>query len=200
MSPTSSASRIIVTLALALAAAACARDSSSKKGTEKVAEPDRLSDSQILGVLVTATQGEVDFSRPAITQATDPSVRAFAEMMVRHHEDGLDKAHQAASVTHLSADHSPVTDELEATMKSERGKLKLDRSPSKDQDIAFMCAELRLHQGLLDAIDDKLSPAAQDLRVKAELTATRPVVVAHLEQARSIVQNLSGTSTTSACR
>jgi putative membrane protein len=190
----------VASLVLAAAPAGCARDSTAKTATAKIVDPDSPSDAQILGVLVAAHEDGVDFSRPGVTAAADPQVRAYAQKMVAQHGDGVDKAHQAATVTHIAPAPSRLAEKLQTATRHEREKLEPPRAPSRDQDIAFMCGELRLHQDLLQVIDEKLDPAVQDPRVKAELTATRPVVESHVEAARSIVQNLSGLASTTACQ
>ena len=49
----------------------------------------QLSDAQILKVLMVANQGEVDQAKLALTKATMPEVRAFAEQMITDHTAAL---------------------------------------------------------------------------------------------------------------
>jgi putative membrane protein len=174
-------------------------DTAVKGDTEKSGM--NLTDPQILGVLQAANQGEVDFSKPAIDQASDQSVKDFAQMMVKHHSEGLTNVKQAATDSKLKIGKSAETTKLQTTVKAEQAKLKMTgNNKGTAEDLAFMCAEIRMHQGVLDTIEHKLTPAAQDARVKEQLSATQPIVTSHLELARSIVQKLSGSSPEQACR
>jgi putative membrane protein len=185
-------------LLLAVTATACSRDSGPR--TSEKPSGDALTDAQILSVLTTANQGEVDFSRAAVTDATDPAVQKYADMMVQHHIEGVAKAKQTAADLHLDSDESAATAKLEADVKTETARVHLGHGAGVSEDVAFMCAQIRLHKGLLDTIDARLVPSAQDARVKTALDETRPVVLSHLDQARSIVQNLTSKASEDACR
>ena len=42
-------------------------------------------DANVVDVLTVANQGEVDYSQIAVDKATDPSVKAYAQLMVKEH-------------------------------------------------------------------------------------------------------------------
>jgi putative membrane protein len=172
------------------------RKGAAAKGAESTAS---MKDAQVLGVLVTANQGEIDFSQAYVDQASDPQVKSFAQMMIKHHTDGLAKTRQAATDAKITVDQSDVTRHLESDVKTERTKLASAKT-GQDSDLAYMCAQIRMHQGVLTTIDNKLTPAAQDAKVKTAVSETRPVVASHLDQAKQIVQKLSGGSVESGCK
>jgi putative membrane protein len=212
--------RLVLVLSLfALAAGACDREKGAATGAEKAADPPApraqgsLSDAQVMGVLVTANQGEIELSQAGMARLSDPAVKTFAQNMIQHHGESLDKAKQAASDAKLDIAKSDVTAKLESDARAETSKLQAGTgSPSASgtpasagggsgsaPDLDFMCAQIRLHKGVLDTIESQLAPAAQDARVKEQVSATRPVVKAHLEEAQGIVQKLSGKSADAAC-
>jgi putative membrane protein len=146
-----------------------------------------MNDGQVLGVLVAANQGEIDFSQMGVTKAKDAAVKKFAQMMVKHHTEGLTKAKKAVSESKLETAPSEVTQKLDTSVKDERAKLETG-GDAKTFDVQFMCAQIRMHSDLLKTIDEKLLPGAQDAHVKGEVTATKPVVASHLDEARGVVQ------------
>jgi putative membrane protein len=195
---------LVVTMAVTMAA--CSREHGPTTGAEKATDPPRtresprLSDAQIMGALAAANQGEVEFSQKDIARAGDATVKAFAEKMVQHHGDALTRLQAASRDARLELAKSRVTERLEADVARERTGLDARTGDAASADLAFMCAQLRLHEGVLDTITTELAPAAQDEHVKAQLSATRPVVAAHLDEVRGIVQKLSGQSPEAACR
>lgn len=53
-------------------------------------------------------------------------------------------------------------------------------------------AQVKAHQEVLDAFDNKLIPSARDASLKANLQQVRPMVAAHLKDAQDIQKALEG--------
>jgi putative membrane protein len=51
-------------------------------------------------------------------------------------------------------------------------------------DKAYLDNEIAYHQAVLDMLDQKLVPAAQNAELKDLLTSVRPAFVAHLDHAK----------------
>jgi putative membrane protein len=154
---------------------------------------DRLTDPKVLGVLVTANEGEAQFSQAGLAKATNPEVESFANMMVEQHTDALAQVRQVATETSLGTPESPTSRRLERQVETETTALN-GRDPGKEYDLRFMCAQIRLHSDVLDTIDDTLEPSATNTRVRELVNTTRPVVAQHLQEARGIVQRVNAST------
>jgi predicted outer membrane protein len=164
--------------------------------TDHPAKGASLSDAEVLHALVAANKGEVSYSQMGIDKAHSADVKAFATDMVTMHGAALAHAQTAAANHKMGSDASRVSVRLQADEKKAEALLKV-HGDSSDYDLYFMCGQVRLHQGVLKAIDDTLLPSAKAQDVRDEVTNTRPVVNDHLKRAQTLVEKLGGGSETS---
>ena len=61
-------------------------------------------------------------------------------------------------------------------------------------DRAYLDHEIAYHQAVLDAIDKVLVPTTENAELKKLLIDVRPAVATHLEHAKHVRSELSGTS------
>jgi putative membrane protein len=153
-----------------------------------------LSDAQVLGVLATANQGEVSFSQRGIDNGRDAQVKTFSRDMVDMHTMALAHVQTVASSTDLGTADSNVSASLKSSEKDAETKVDAQTAPSLEYDLYFMCAQVRLHRGVLKTIDESLVPSAKRQEVSTEVTSTRPVVAQHLQMAEDIVLKLGASS------
>jgi putative membrane protein len=153
-----------------------------------------LNDAQVLGVLATANQGEVTFSQRGVDGARDLQVKAFATQMVQVHSSALARAQGLATATSLGTSESDVSAKLKSDEKDAESNLDAVSEPGLEWDLHFMCAEVRMHRGVLKTIDDSLLPSVKNARVRTEVTNTRPVVAQHLQEAENLVTKIGGST------
>ena len=147
-----------------------------------------LSDEQIAKITATAHDGEIAAGKLAATNAKDPKVKKFAAMMVKHHGEELKKEEALAKKAKIMPGDSPVSMQMAKDNESTATTLKGLKGAEFDK--AYMDAQVKGHQDVLDAIDKKLLPAAQNADLKAAITAFRPVVETHLKDAKEILAGL----------
>lgn len=153
-----------------------------------------LSDSEIVGVVVAANEGEVEMAEIATKKAQHDDVKQFAGMMKSHHTTAASKAKAMAQKTKLSQSDSEVTACLKASTDDTVKDLK-DRDASSF-DKAYVDSQVKAHKDVLQAIDNRLMPGVTNGELKTTLTDMRRVVSEHLTKAESIQQKLEGRAAT----
>jgi putative membrane protein len=141
-------------------------------------------DANVVDVLTVANQGEVDYSQVGVDKATNPSVKQFAQMMVKDHGDML------TSVKNLSTklNVTPAANDKVNDLQKENQKDITDlngKTVGKDFDKEFMEEQVDMHQETLDLLKD-LDDDTNNADLKAAIEKAKPTVQAHLDQAKSI--------------
>lgn len=145
---------------------------------------ETLTDGQILGIVNTANQGEIQASKLAQKVSKDPQVKEFATMMINEHTASRSKMKELAGKTNIKAAESPLQKTLETTAKESESKLK--SLTGKEFDKAYVSEQVKMHQTVLDTIDATLLPKASEATLKSELGKMRETVAAHLEHAKKL--------------
>jgi putative membrane protein len=147
-----------------------------------------LSGPDVAGILTMANQGEIDAGQLASTKAMSPSVRDFANMMVRDHTSALSDARAVFDRSKLVPNTTNQT-AMALQDLSNRTKRSLDQYAGSAFDRTYMQTQVDMHQWLLTQIDSSLMPAARgDLHTL--LMNQRASVAAHLDRARTILNSL----------
>ena len=147
-----------------------------------------LTDAQILQITHTANAGEIAQAKLARDKSKDVRVKKLALMMLSDHSDADAKGADLAKKENLVLAESPVS----SSVKSD-GDATLDdlRSRSgREFDKAYVDAQVKEHQAVLDAIDDKLLPNAKDSDVRSFVSTLRPKLAEHLKHARMLQVDL----------
>lgn len=153
-------------------------------------EPVQLDDAHIAAILAQSDTAEIAPSELARDAAQDPSVRAFAEMMIEEHgqlSDSLRALTQAEGIVPAPGRESDLLrTQTEATLESLQGQ------SGAAFDSAYVAAMVQSHEMALNTIDDQLIPAATNpaLRMAIE-QQVRPRVAAHLEEIEQIQTTLA---------
>ena len=148
-----------------------------------------LSDAEIAQIAGEANEGEMSQGRYAVANAKSAPVKRFAEHMVSAHGD------IGRSMTEMVKRQNIVPAASAQSMQIHTdGQKVLDamkESSSADFDRTYMAAQVKEHQGLLDALDSTLIPTAHNAELKASLQKVRPMVAEHLKEAQDIQASLS---------
>jgi len=140
-------------------------------------------DGQILQITHAANVGEIDQARMAQTKAQDPRVKAFAEMMIRYHGDADAKGREIGQKEGLTMTASSASMSIEKDGKEVL--FAISSQTSKGFDKAYMDAQIKEHQSLLDLLDQTLITSARSPSLRAHLQSVRQTVDAHLKEARA---------------
>lgn len=152
-----------------------------------IAEPDdkgKLNDGEILQVVVTANQGDIENSELARKKASNKQVRAFANRMIKERTDLNKEAKVLIAKLKKTSEDSTISKDLKADGKKTLDQLRNLNGPEFDK--AYIDAEIKHNQELIDMADNMLVPNVKDEAVKALLTKVRPALAAHIELAKTI--------------
>lgn len=141
-----------------------------------------LDDGEILAVVRTVNSAGVAAAELATERAAAGDTRQYAQHVMADHS----KSNQ--QVATLAAAIPPRDNPLSMTLR-EQGAAdieKLERHSGEQFDRVFVEAQARMHQQVLDTIDDQLLPAAEDQQLRMLLQTTRDQVAMHLEHAQQL--------------
>lgn len=152
------------------------------------APPETFTDDQILGVIHTVNTGELAQAKLAKSKAKDKQVKRFAEMMDKHHTEADKKALSIGKKNGWKLEASPTGSALESDAKNTTASL--SGQSAADFDKAYMDAQVKTHEAVIETLDKKLMPNAKGTEVKAYVEAVRTKVAAHLKDAKDLQAKL----------
>ena len=147
------------------------------------------SEGEIVATMAAADRGEISLGRFAQTRASNRDVRDYARSMVTMHTDA--SARMSAVAQRLSITSMEGVESRRLTSDARSTQQRLSRLRGAAFDRAYLDAEIDAHSHLLDQIDRTLLPSVHtaDLRTAIQSDA-RPMVAAHLAQARALRERL----------
>jgi putative membrane protein len=147
-----------------------------------------LTDGQIALIISDVDRSEIDAGKLAQSHAGSTKVRQFAHHMVTAHsavETQLNTIVKAQSIVPTdSAVSMKLKDQSQAMSQSLMGQ------SGADFDRAYLAAQLQGHQDVLDLLDNKIIPQAQNPKLKADLESFRTEVVRHIQMAKDAQASL----------
>jgi len=149
-----------------------------------------LTDPQIAAIVVAANQVDIDAGKLAAKKTKNAEVKKFAELMVTDHTS-INKA-AVALVTKLKVtpEESDASKGLVAAGKENTDKL--EKMSGAEFDKAYVDNEVAYHKAVIDTIDTKLIPSAQNAELKNTLISVKPTIEAHLKHAEMVQSQLEG--------
>jgi putative membrane protein len=149
------------------------------------AQAPTLEDGEIVSILNTANQGEVKAAMNAQNKASNPEVRKFAQLMITDHQNALKQTAPVAKQAKIK----PMNNNMYSrNMKKENNTAmrKMRKMQGAAFDQAYMDSQIAMHEKVLGMIDNMLLPNAKSPDLKNLITNMRPVIDAHLQQAKQI--------------
>lgn len=148
-----------------------------------------LSDAHIASIAMTANSGDSAMGVFARGRAHNAAVRAFAADMIRDHGN----ANTQATVLGQRLNLTPVEHEDARDLRQHLADKQRDLSDDTgaDFDREYIEHEKQLHADVLQMLDDRLIPNADNAELRQLLTQARAVVSSHLERARMLDSTLS---------
>lgn len=147
-----------------------------------------LTEGQVAMITELANTAEIEQGKLAQNKAKNASVRKFAAMMVKDHTDA--KAKQAKLYQSLKVTSTQSQDAIVLRDSADKTLGSLRSATGDAFDLAYIEAQVDEHKQLLDKIDQQLMPAAADQPLIDELKNTRAIVESHLNEAKTILQDL----------
>ena len=194
----------VVTLGLALAALAVA-PLSAQAPTEKPPVPAPvLDDAAIFAMLEKANTAEIELGDLATKNGQATEVRDLGKSFAAAHTQARQKARDLAkklNITPAMPDPMKEAKDTAAKYPADRGKdmaksheasmNKLRGLKGTEFDVAFIAREIEHHTKMLEAVETKFLPAAQNAELKTLLTELKPSLQSHLDQARALEKRLA---------
>jgi predicted outer membrane protein len=144
-------------------------------------DEDKLSDSQILGVLYSAHHAQIMVAEWARDLMADPVAVDYATQVIIHHADVLERlvVFSARTEGHemMDSDSSVALDQAAAEECHEMAEHPVM------VELRFANWQIDSNQRLIDTVDDLLLGDVRDPEVRAQIEAMRPILVDHLEDA-----------------
>lgn len=143
-----------------------------------------LADTQIVQILKTIDEGEIDLSQRAQAKAQNPEVKNFAASMVDQHKQHKDDVKKVAKRNSIDMRNSDINKALED--EAERAYKDLKNADSESFDRMYIGQQVAMHQRTLDIINGALIPNAKNEELKNFLNHTRNHVTQHLQTAKAL--------------
>jgi len=176
----------IAGLLLALATVPLAAQERQEMGNE----PPAVTDANIAAIVVAANQADIDNGELAVRKASNERVRAFGQQMIDAHT----AVNQAAGELVGDLDLKPVPHEISQSIVAGQAaeRERLAELEGAEFDRAYIANEIAYHEAVIDAVTNVLIPSAENEQLKQTLIDVSPAFVSHLEQAKSIQEELEG--------
>jgi putative membrane protein len=164
--------------------------SNSGAASGTASTPDTtLSDGQIAAVVETANKGEIDQAKTALKKSKNARVRQFAQHMVTDHTGAMNDEKTVDQKNGITPQANDVSDGIKSN--GEKVMSQLNSSAGDSFDKAYIDAQVDEHQKVLDTLDNKLIPKAQNADLKSLLEKVRAKVAGHLKMAQDVQASLS---------
>ena len=151
-----------------------------------------LTDPQIAAIVVAANQVDIDAGKLAAKKTKNPEVKKFAELMVKDHTAVNKSAVDLVTKLKVTPEETDTSKSLTAGGAENRAKL--DKLSGAEFDKAYVDNEVAYHKAVIDVIDTKLIPSAQNAELKNTLVSVKPTIEAHLKHAEMVQSQLAGGS------
>lgn len=169
--------------------AATPADSTHAAGSPVPGSTAQMTDPEIVTLTQAADEGEIATSKVALTKATNPDVRKFAQQMIAEHtrmitqRNGQLKASKMAPAAGAKDSSAAKAKEMVAM---------LEKAPKGVAfDTAYINGQAMAHQATLTMVQQAQS-VAKDPGLKTMLTNAVPVIQKHLDEAKALQGKLAG--------
>src|SRR5712671_2328391 len=145
--------------------------------------PSTNSDQDFVTRAAQGNSAEIELGKIVAAKSKNPSVKQFAQMMVKDHTTALNELQELAQAKNLN-----FSSDLPDDAKSLQAKLSSDTGKQLDKD--YMDGMVEDHQKDVQEFTDK-SQTAKDPDVKQWAGKTLPILQKHLEKAQQVDARLN---------
>ena len=176
------------TIATCMAAALVVLSAAGTWAADTKEGKEGLTDAQIAAAVVTANQVDIDAGKLAQSKTQNKDVQAFAKQMVTDHTAVNKSATDLAKKLNLTPEPSKTSEWIQKGGDENLAKLKTLQGTAFDK--AYMNHEIYYHKLVLEEMDKRLIPGAQNAELKALLVKVRPAFQAHLDHAEQVMKDV----------
>jgi putative membrane protein len=146
------------------------------------------SDPQIVGIVVTANQIDIDYAKLALQKSKNKEVRAFAQQMSTDHSALQKSVGNLGAKLNVTPADSDTSKALKSQAEQTTEHLKTLKGSAFDK--AYIDNEVAYHQAVINAVSTVLIPSAQNADLKNALQGAAPLFQGHLEHAQMVQTHL----------
>jgi putative membrane protein len=147
-----------------------------------------LDDAQIVAVIQAADTGEIAQAREVLKKSKNARVRQFAQHMITAHSAAESKIANIDGKIGLTPQTNAVAEQLTSGSEQVMGNLR--SASGSDFDKTYVDAQVTQHTKVLDLLDNKLIPHAQNSDLVKALQEIRAKVAGHLNDAQALQTSL----------
>jgi putative membrane protein len=147
-----------------------------------------FTDEQITAVTNAANTGEVDQAKEAVKKAKSGKVKTFAQHMITDHGAAFKQQTDIEKKANITPQDNDTSRQIQSDGRTILSQIQ--GATGADFDRQYIDAQVKEHQSVLDALDNKLIPAAKNADLKSFLQKTRDKVADHLKMAKDIQSSL----------
>jgi putative membrane protein len=146
-------------------------------------------DPQIVGIVVTANQIDIDAGKLAISKTHNKQVHDFAQQMIIDHSALQKSVFNLGAKLHVAPADSDTSASLKKQATETTAHLKTLTGAAFDK--AYIDNEVGYHKAVIGAVGTVLIPNAQNAELKSALTGAAPLFQGHLEHAEHLQAGLT---------
>lgn len=147
-------------------------------------------DPQIVGIVTTADQIDINYAKLALSKTRNKEVRGFAQQMITDHSAVQKSVNDLAAKLNVTPAESGTSSALNA--QAEQMTKKLRELKGKAFEKAYIDNEVAYHQAVINATKTVLIPSAQNAELKSALQGAEPLFEGHLQHAEHVQSAVEG--------
>ena len=147
-------------------------------------------DPQIVGIVTTADQIDINYAKLALSKTRNKEVRGFAQQMITDHSSVQKSVNDLAAKLNVTPAESGTSSALNA--RAEQMMQKLRELKGKAFEKAYIDNEVAYHEAVINATKTVLIPGAQNAELKSALQGAEPLFEGHLQHAERVQSAVEG--------
>lgn len=147
-------------------------------------------DPQIVGIVTTADQIDINYAKLALSKTRNKEVRGFAQQMITDHSAVQKSVNDLAAKLNVTPAESGTSSALNA--RAEQMTQKLRELKGKAFEKAYIDNEVAYHEAVINATKTVLIPSAQNAELKSALEGAEPLFEGHLQHAERVQSAVEG--------
>jgi putative membrane protein len=149
-------------------------------------------DPQIVRIVETADDIDINYAKLALSKATDKRVRDFAQQMITDHSAVQKSVIELAAKLNVTPADNETSNALKT--QAEQTTQKLRGLKGKAFERAYVDNEVAYHEAVINAVKTVLIPSAQNAQLKSALQGAEPLFEGHLLHAEHVQSAIEGSA------
>ena len=149
-------------------------------------------DPQIVRIVETADDIDINYAKLALSKATDKRVRDFAQQMITDHSAVQKSVIELAAKLNVTPADNETSNALKT--QAEQTTQKLRGLKGNKFERAYVDNEVAYHEAVINAVKTVLIPSAQNAQLKSALQGAEPLFEGHLLHAEHVQSAIEGSA------